>query len=155
MHYTVSLRKPGPKCWQGLQHKEGAHKQLPSLAEHNLLYSRKLHLQIAISHEPEAVAIGAEGLCHGGDERYTAPEPWHPEVLCHLPFRILQTAALTLLGMCHARPYLIIQADIMRWPWNGNASQPCQNKYNGCLPNVPCVKAAVPSRTVDDSHSSI
>ena len=58
-------------------------------------------LEVAICHEPEAVAVCAEGLGHGGDERYAAPEPWHPEVLSHLSLGILQPAAPGIM-LCHA-----------------------------------------------------
>lgn len=54
-----------------------------------------VYLEVSIGHEAQAVAVGAEGFSHGCDEGDAAPEARHPEVLRHLPSRILhQTACL-------------------------------------------------------------
>ena len=47
------------------------------------------HLEVAIGHEAQAVAVRTEGLGHGGHEGHGAAEPPHPEVLGHLPMRVL------------------------------------------------------------------
>ena len=47
------------------------------------------HLEVAISHESEAVAVCAEGLGHGGHKGHRALEALDPEVFGHLPVGIL------------------------------------------------------------------
>lgn len=46
-------------------------------------------LEVAVSHEAQAVAVIAEGLGHGGDEGDAAPEAGHLKVLGHLPSWVL------------------------------------------------------------------
>ena len=54
---------------------------------------RAADLEVAVSHEAQAVAVTAEGLGHGGDEGDAAPEAGHPEVLGNLAPGILPAAA--------------------------------------------------------------
>ena len=47
------------------------------------------HLEVAVGHEAQPVAVAAEGIGHGGHEGDGALEAGHTEVLGHLPSRIL------------------------------------------------------------------
>mmetsp|Transcript_17055 Transcript_17055/g.50923 ORF Transcript_17055/g.50923 Transcript_17055/m.50923 type:complete len:320 (+) Transcript_17055:1915-2874(+) len=57
----------------------------------HLVGSEQTHLEIAISHETQAVAIAAEGAGHAGHKAHCAPEPGDAEVFGHLPSRVRKT----------------------------------------------------------------
>ena len=65
------------------------------------------HLEVAVGHEAQAVAVPAEGLRHGRDEGHAAHKAPHPEVLRHLalgvcmPLQALQDR--TAVGCCDCR----------------------------------------------------
>lgn len=51
------------------------------------------HLQVAISHEPEAIAVAAEGLSHARHKADCASESRNAEVLGNLASGVLQCSA--------------------------------------------------------------
>lgn len=51
------------------------------------------HLQVAISHEPQAIAVAAEGLSHARHKADCAGKAWNAEVLCDLTTWVLQCSS--------------------------------------------------------------